>query len=71
MSDEIEYRPEVIQHIRDVVAACEHPDHPVLIAGDLEMSMNDHLEQVENKTVVGIAIYRALERDYDANVASS
>ena len=71
MSNEIEYRPEIIQYLKDMVAKCKFPDAPDLIAGDLEMSMNDYLEQVENKTEVGISIYRALEREYDSNIANS
>jgi len=70
MSNEIKYRPEVIQRLRNEIAACDAPDAPVLIAGDLEMSMNDYLEQIENRTPIGILVYRALEREYDLNQAT-
>lgn len=66
MENIVEYRPEVIEKFRIFVQNSEHPDRPVLIAGDLEMSLLDYLEQIEKRTDVGIALYKSWEKGYDS-----
>ena len=48
----------------------EHPDRPALIASNLEMSFSDYLEQIEKRTDIGTALYKAWEKKHDSEHAN-
>lgn len=65
----IEHRPEVIQHLRDMVKDLPTPTTPIIFAGDLEMTVEECLKLIELRNEWGNSMYRALEREYEVSQA--
>jgi len=66
MANIVVYRPEVIEDFRRLVQTSEHPENPILIVGDFEMSLLDYLEQIEKQTKLGVVLYKTWENKYDS-----
>lgn len=65
MPKQVNYRPEVINHLEHFLKTCSHPRAHFMHDGERGYSMYDFVREIKARTRVGISFYEVWESLYD------